>query len=88
MGKKKVEKRNKIKPFVKIINFNHLMPTRYSVDIELKKAVDESSLAEDKRIETRKAVKKIFEERYKGQGKKESEKKAAGTQYFFNKLRF
>jgi len=54
----------------------------------LKKAVDESSLAEDKRVETRKAVKKIFEERYKGQGKKESEKKAAGTQYFFNKLRF
>lgn len=90
MGKKKAEKRSKVKPFIKIVNFNHLMPTRYSVDIDLKKSVDENSLAENKRAETRKAVKKIFEERYKSQavvGNK-SEKKAAGTQYFFNKLRF
>ena len=28
MGKKKIEKRNKIKPFVKVVNYNHLMPTR------------------------------------------------------------
>jgi large subunit ribosomal protein L27e len=29
MGKAKMEKRSKIKPFVKVINFNHIMPTRY-----------------------------------------------------------
>ncbi len=29
MGKKKVAQRSKIKPFVKVINYNHLMPTRY-----------------------------------------------------------
>ena len=28
MTKKKIEKRQKIKPFVKVINYNHLMPTR------------------------------------------------------------
>lgn len=28
MGKAKMEKRSKIKPFVKVINFNHIMPTR------------------------------------------------------------
>lgn len=28
MGQKKVEKRSKIKPFVKVLNFNHIMPTR------------------------------------------------------------
>lgn len=28
LGKKKLEKRSKVKPFVKVINFNHLMPTR------------------------------------------------------------
>jgi large subunit ribosomal protein L27e len=28
MGKAKIEKRCKIKPFVKVVNFNHLMPTR------------------------------------------------------------
>lgn len=28
MGKKRVSKRSKVKTFVKIINYNHLMPTR------------------------------------------------------------
>lgn len=60
---------------------------RYSVDIDLKKVVDESSLEESKRVETRKNVKKIFEEKYKTQTAK-TDKKAAGVQYFFNKLRF
>lgn len=57
------------------------------MDIDLKKAVDESSLEESKRVDARKAVKKIFEEKYKTQTAK-SDKKAAGVQYFFNKLRF
>lgn len=29
MGKAKLEKRSKIKPFVKVINFNHILPTRF-----------------------------------------------------------
>lgn len=37
MGKKKVEKRSKIKPFVRVVNANHLMPTRYSVEINFDK---------------------------------------------------
>jgi large subunit ribosomal protein L27e len=28
MGQKKVAKRSKVKPFVKIVNYNHMMPTR------------------------------------------------------------
>lgn len=28
MSKKKVAKRSKVKPFVKVVNYNHLMPTR------------------------------------------------------------
>ncbi|KAK7795301.1 hypothetical protein U0070_019096, partial [Myodes glareolus] len=39
MGKKKVAKRSKIKSFVKVYNYNHLMLTRYSVDIPLDKTV-------------------------------------------------
>ena len=88
MGKKKAEKRSKVKPFIKIVNFSHLMPTRYSVDIDLKKAVDENSLNENNRATSRKAVKKIFEERYRSATANKSEKKAAGTSYFFSKLRF
>ena len=29
MGKKRVAKRTRIKSFVKVVNYNHLMPTRY-----------------------------------------------------------
>ena len=87
MSKKKVEKRTKVKPFVKAVNFNHLMPTRYSVDFELKKIVDDSALVDANRVDVRKQVKKIFEEKYRSQTAK-TEKKAAGVQYFFTKLRF
>merc|ERR1711973_759058 len=37
MSKKKVKQKSKIKPFLKVVNYNHLMPTRYSVDIALDK---------------------------------------------------
>merc|ERR1712219_104573 len=39
MGKKKIAKRNKMKCFVKVVNYNHMFPTRYSVDITLDKEV-------------------------------------------------
>lgn len=87
MSKKKVEKRTKVKPFVKAINFNHLMPTRYSVDFELKKEVDDNALAMENRQDVRKKIKSIFEDKYRTQTAK-TEKKAAGVQYFFTKLRF
>ena len=38
MGKKKAEKNvGKIKPFIKYVNYNHCMPTRYQVDSTCKK---------------------------------------------------
>jgi len=87
MGQKKIEKRSKIKPFVKILNFNHIMPTRYIVDIDLKKLVDENGIAKNNIVETKKAVKKIFEEKYKTQTLK-NDRKSVGASYFFSKLRF
>ena len=57
--------------------------------MDLKKTVDESDLAsDDRKIETKKALKKIFEERYLNQKAVTSEKKAVGSNYFFQKLRF
>jgi large subunit ribosomal protein L27e len=53
----------------------------------LKKVVGDSSLAKEARIDTRKELKKVFEEKYKNQTGK-NEKKASGTQYFFKRLRF
>ena len=113
MSKAKVEKRCKIKPFIKIVNYNHIMPTRffffflrlvifsvilklsffssstirYVVDFDLKKSIDESAVFSENRVETRKMLKKLFEDKYKNQTGK-NEKKTGGVQYFFKKLRF
>mmetsp|Transcript_5235 Transcript_5235/g.11487 ORF Transcript_5235/g.11487 Transcript_5235/m.11487 type:complete len:146 (-) Transcript_5235:229-666(-) len=90
MSKKKVEKRSRsMKPFVKYVNVRHVFPTRYQVDMDLKKAVDEADLLnEEKKVEVKKNLKKIFEDRYLNQKNVTSEKKAAGSNYFFQKLRF
>lgn len=38
MGKKKVEKRSKLRPFVKVVSYSHILPTRYTVDVAFEKA--------------------------------------------------
>jgi large subunit ribosomal protein L27e len=92
MGKAKFEKRTKIKPFVKKINFSHLMPTRHMVDFDLKKVIGENPLESENRVEARKAVKKVFEDKYRNPATassgKSSDKKQLGAQYLFTKLRF
>jgi hypothetical protein len=47
MGKKKIAKQSKIKSFVKVYNYNHLMPTRYSVDIPLDKTIVKKDVFRD-----------------------------------------
>merc|ERR1711981_447949 len=80
MGKKKIAKRNKMKPFVKVINYNHIMPTRYSVDIILNKEIVNKEALKDatKKRAARSHVKQSFEERYK----------TGKNKWFFQKLRF
>ncbi|KAL2917519.1 60S ribosomal protein L27B [Polyrhizophydium stewartii] len=79
MSKKKVAKRSKVKPFVKVVNFNHIMPTRYNLDVEIKGHVSTESFKEpSQRFKARKDIKKVFEERYNS-GK---------NKWFFQKLRF
>ncbi|KAL3945896.1 MAG: hypothetical protein SGBAC_000047 [Bacillariaceae sp.] len=90
MSKKKVEKRTKtMKPFIKYINVRHIFPTRYVVDLDLKKAVDEADLVDaERKVDVKKNLKKLFHERYLNQKDITSEKKAQGSNYFFQKLRF
>ena len=80
MGKKKMAKRSKIKPFVKVINFNHMMPTRYSIDVVMDKALVNKDCFRDPalRKKARKEVKDKLEERYK----------LGKNKWFFSKLRF
>ncbi|POW02337.1 hypothetical protein PSHT_12134 [Puccinia striiformis] len=80
MGPKKIAKRSKVKPFIRIINYNHLMPTRYALELEgLKGIISYETFKEpSQREETKKVVKKLFEEKYQG-GK---------SKWFFTALRF
>ena len=66
MSKARVAKRSKVKPFIKTINYNHLMPTRYTLELEgLKGAVSNDTFREvSQREEAKKTVKKALEERY------------------------
>jgi large subunit ribosomal protein L27e len=66
MSKKKILKRSKTKPFIKFVNFNHMMPTRYMVnDLDLKAVLNPSSMKKaDTRNEAKKELKKIFEKKY------------------------
>ncbi|XP_043836385.1 60S ribosomal protein L27-like [Dromiciops gliroides] len=78
MGKKKIAKRSKIKSFMKVYNYNHLMPTRYSVDILLDKTVVNKDVDPALKQKARRKAKVKFEKRYKtGQNK-----------WFFQKLWF
>lgn len=66
MGKARQTKRSKVKPFIKVVNYNHLMPTRYTLELEgLKGVVTNETFTEvTQREEAKKTVKKALEERY------------------------
>ena len=66
MSKTRQAKRSKVKPFIKTINYNHLMPTRYTLELEgLKGVVTNDTFKEvSQREDAKKTVKKAFEERY------------------------
>ena len=79
MTKRKIAKRSKVKPFVKAVNYSHFMPTRYGLDLELKKLVTADAIKDPaKRSIVRKQLKNRFEQRFR-QGK---------NRWFFQKLRF
>eukprot|EP01060_Flectonema_neradi_P038145 TRINITY_DN792_c0_g1_i12.p1 TRINITY_DN792_c0_g1~~TRINITY_DN792_c0_g1_i12.p1 ORF type:complete len:135 (+),score=30.99 TRINITY_DN792_c0_g1_i12:118-522(+) len=78
MNKKRMAFRSRVRPFIKVVNHNHLMPTRYNLDLpaDTKKTIDASEAA--KKEASKKAVRVLFQERYK----------AGKNKWFFKKLRF
>jgi large subunit ribosomal protein L27e len=79
MGQKRVAKRSRVKPFVKVINYSHMMPTRYALEAELKSVVTVDSFKDSTvRKAAKDGVRKVFEEKYLS-GK---------NKWFFEKLRF
>ena len=94
MSKKKLARRSKSKPFVKFVNYNHILPTRFmvtgefsSAGQELKSIVTEEKMAtKETRAAVKKEVKKIFNERYNKPDS--SNEKQNAVDFFFKKLRF
>ena len=71
MDKAEIAKKSSVKPFLRIINYTHLLPTRYALDgaETLKQSVfdvlEDGSLAEpSQRDEAKQIIKKNFDERY------------------------
>ncbi|CAB39364.1 60S ribosomal protein L27 [Schizosaccharomyces pombe] len=80
MGAKRIARRSRVKPFIKVVNYNHLMPTRYALELDnLKGLITADTFKEPtQRSAARKTVKKTFEEKYQS-GK---------SAWFFTPLRF
>ncbi|GIX63511.1 60S ribosomal protein L27 [Babesia caballi] len=90
MSKEKIQKRLRIKPFVKYINVNHLMPTRYTVTgrIDPKTLVtDEQMESHATRKEARKALKAVLEEALNNPDPTDG-KVSKDTKFLRKKLRF
>ncbi|CAA0832518.1 60S ribosomal protein L27-1 [Striga hermonthica] len=76
---KKQAKKSRVKAFVKVVNYNHIMPTRYTLDVDLKDIVTADALvSRDKKVTACKEIKARFEERFK----------TGKNRWFFSKLRF
>lgn len=80
MSSEKINKRSRVKPFIKVINLNHIMLTRYAVDnLDFKAALATEEVQDpSKKKEVTKSLKTMLEERYA----------TGANRWFFQKLRF
>ncbi|MCL4166670.1 UNVERIFIED_CONTAM: hypothetical protein GTU68_002001, partial [Idotea baltica] len=89
INKKKFIKKTGVKPFLKNVNQNHVMPTRFVVnDFELKDLKEESGKNTEAKGPILKAVRKQFSEAYRNLPAAKDSDKAAHTRFFFSRLRF
>merc|ERR1719324_1829876 len=91
MGKKKVAKRTRVKPFVKYANYNHIMPTRYQIpaEVDCKSLVTDHQMdTPDGRIEAKKFVKKVIQEKFAQPPADKSGRPSKDVLYLRKKLRF
>eukprot|EP00922_Rhytidocystis_sp_ex-Travisia-forbesii_P013244 GHVS01019822.1.p1 GENE.GHVS01019822.1~~GHVS01019822.1.p1 ORF type:complete len:148 (-),score=22.81 GHVS01019822.1:44-487(-) len=91
MSKKKIEKRCRVKPFVRYVNFNHIMPTRYTVpnEFETKSLITDQQMSspEEKKI-AKKAIRKILYEKFMHPTNEKTGKISKDVVFMRKKLRF
>ncbi|CAE7269494.1 RPL27A [Symbiodinium microadriaticum] len=91
MSKKKITKRTKVKPFVKYVNYNHIMPTRYNVPAEISPSTictDQQMDTPDGRKEAKKFAKSLFQEKFQSPPADKSGRPSKDVLYMRKKLRF
>ncbi|KAE8779808.1 60S ribosomal protein L27-3 [Hordeum vulgare] len=77
---KKTTKKSHVKVFLKLVNFTHLMPTRYTLDVDLKEVVfdaPDSLIIKDKKLTAANSANAKLDERFK----------TGKNKWFFTKLR-
>lgn len=93
MSKKKIARRTRVKPFTKLINYSHLMPTRYSFELDVKTPISSELLKDPAaKKEIRTELKKVLEEKYHAPSPALtcplSRYQSGQSKWFFQKLRF
>merc|ERR1712137_484422 len=91
MSKKRIQKRTRVKPFVKYVNYNHMMPTRYQLpaEIDSKTLVSDQQMdTADGRVEAKKAIKKLLQEKFVQPPSDKSGRPSKDVLYLRKKLRF
>lgn len=88
MTKRKIALRSQITPFIKVVNYNHLMPTRYTLDLsdKVKSGIDMAAFSSpganterpEARVKSRQVIKTEFQQRYN----------AGKNRWFFTALKF
>ncbi|KAG6591813.1 60S ribosomal protein L27-3, partial [Cucurbita argyrosperma subsp. sororia] len=59
-------KKSRVKAFIKLVNYQHLMPTRYTLDVDLKDVVNVDCLqSKGSKVAASKEIKKRLENRFK-----------------------
>jgi len=85
-NKKKFIKKTGVKTFVKYVNQNHVMPTRFVVsEFDFAEVKDESLKTKESRLALRKTIREKFTESYRTPKQGE---KSGHTKFFFTRLRF
>eukprot|EP00994_Dinema_validum_P005838 NODE_4052_length_499_cov_1110.588889_g3458_i0.p1 GENE.NODE_4052_length_499_cov_1110.588889_g3458_i0~~NODE_4052_length_499_cov_1110.588889_g3458_i0.p1 ORF type:complete len:135 (-),score=24.09 NODE_4052_length_499_cov_1110.588889_g3458_i0:57-461(-) len=78
MGRRKMIKRSRILPFLKVVNHKHVMPTRYNIYLGTDWKGKISISDPTKKKASRKTVRTVFQQRYY----------AGKNKWFFSPLRF
>ncbi len=89
INKKKFIKKTGVKTFLKHINQNHVMPTRFVVnDFDFKDLKEDAIKTAETKTAARRELRKRFSEAYRNLPNPKTNDKAHNVRYFFNRLRF